>query len=200
VEWQVSPEVGSIDGTGTVSTGEAAARGSVTARVSGVTGTAQVEVTEATPRPLDDFEGTSVWAVVVSPPETVGAVTVAEGTARSGKHALKLEYDFTGGTGTRTVSAVTKRTLRQPLALKLWAYGDGQGVSLRVRILDGKKEAHLLDLAPKVDWKGSWHELRAPISEDLPGPVTLDAILVSETDSARKPRGAIFIDDLSVEQ
>ena len=42
------------------------------------------------------------------------------------------------------------RVLGQPLALKLWVHGDGQGAWLRARIRDGKQNSHLLDLVRKV--------------------------------------------------
>jgi hypothetical protein len=200
VTWEASPGVGTVDAAGTLSTGAAPAAGALTATVNGVRGTAQVEVVESAAGALDDFENDSRWKLSVLPAETAGAVSVVTGPARSGKRALRLEYDFTSGTGTRAVYALGDRALGRPLALKLWAYGDGQGAWLRARLRDANGMAHTLDLARRVDWKGEWRELRAPVSEDIPGPITLEAIYVVEPDPSLKPKGAILVDDLGIEQ
>lgn len=199
VQWDASPEVGAIDAKGTLATGAVAGKGLVRATVAGGTGAAQVEVVEGASRALEDFENASEWRVQLSG-GAVGTAAVTEGTAHSGKRALHLGYDFSAGAGTRAVYALGTRPLGQPLALKLWVYGDGQGEWLRVRIRDAKKMTYTLDAVRKVDWKDAWREVRVPISEDIPGPVTLEAIYVVEPDAARKIRGEILIDDLGVEQ
>lgn len=200
IEWSATPEIGQVLPAGTLATGATAAAGMVTASVGGVTASARVEVAETIARALDDFEGPGAWTLRVTPPGTPGRAAVMEGTARSGRRALRLEYDFSTGSGTRAVYAVGERALGKPFALKLWAYGDGQGAWLRARVKDAKGELHTLDLARKVDWAGTWRELRAPLSDDLPTPITLESIYVVEPDAAAHPKGAILIDDLSVDQ
>jgi hypothetical protein len=135
----------------------------------------------------------------VAPAETVGQVSLFDGKSRSERFPLRLEYDFSAATGTRAVYALGTRALGQPVALKLWAYGDGQGAWLRVKVRDAAQQVHLLDAARRVDWKDSWKELRVPISEDIPRPLTLEAIYVVEPDASRTPKGAILIDDLTLE-
>ncbi len=199
VTWTASPETGRIGSDGVLVSSEGIARGTVTATVYGVSGTASVEVDPAFAKALEDFETCPNWAVRLSPVNVFGAVSLANGLARSGKRSLRLDYDFSTTSGTRAVYALGTRTLGRPLALKLWAYGDGQGAWLRVRVRDAQGKSYLLDAARNVDWKDTWRELRVPISEDYPTPVTLDAIYVVEADEARKPKGTVYLDDISVE-
>lgn len=200
IRWETAAELGKIDAAGTLATGTVEGKGLVTATVAGISGTAQLEVTEAVARALEDFEGTGMWTSRVSPAGVVGNATVVTGIARSGKRALRLEYDFGTGAGTRAVYAQGNQTLGAAFALKAWVYGDGQGAWLRARVKDAKGTVHTLDLARKVDWKDSWRELRAPFSDDFPTPLTLDSLYIVEPDTALKPKGAILIDDLGVDQ
>lgn len=199
VQWEATPAVGRIDSTGTLVTGEGAGEGVVTATIAGVSGSAMVSVSETFARALEDFESGIGWSTRTSP-GTVGSARVAMGPARSGKQSLRLEYDFGTGSGTRAVYAIGSRPLGAALALKVWAYGDGQGAWLRARVRDAKGGAHTVDLARNVDWKDSWRELRAPFSDDLPTPLTLESVYVVEPDTALKQKGSILIDDVSVDQ
>lgn len=199
VRWSAAGEAGTMDETGTLVTPAAPGLGMVTATVNGVSATARVEVVATTAGGLDGFETDGNWRGSVVPAGNPGEVRVAEGTARSGKRALRLEYDFSAGTGTRAVYANGSRTLGQPIALRFWVYGDGQNAWLRVKLRDGKGQTQLLDAARRVDWKGTWKEVRVPISEDIPTPLTLESIYVIETDAAKKPKGVLFIDDLTAE-
>jgi hypothetical protein len=198
LKWETTGGIGAVDASGALKTGSSNGMGAVRVVVSGVSAEAQVEVAAGLSTALDDFETKSDWTVRLSPGAT-GTVRVAEGTARSGKRALRMDYDLSGS-GTRAVYALTNRDLGRPLALKAWVYGDGQGEWLRVRLKDGAGATHLLDAARNVDWNGEWREVRIPISEDLPSPITLDALYVVETDAAKHPKGAVLIDDLTVER
>lgn len=200
IRWQASPEVGEVDTTGTLLTGTAGGRGTVAAVVNGVTAQAQVEVSLDAARALDDFETAEDWKLRRVPETIAGSVSIAAGKARSGKKALRLEYDFAGGMGTRAVYAQANRHLGNAVAMKLWVHGDGQGVWLRARVRDGKQTLHTLDLIRKVDWKDTWREVRLAFSDDLPTPLTLESIYVVETDTNLKPKGALLVDDLSVDQ
>ena len=200
VRWESAAELGKIDATGTLFTGALAAKGSVTATIAGVAGAAQVEVTDAVARALEDFEGTTAWTTRATPAGVLGTATVATGAARSGKRALRIEYDFSTSTGTRAVYAQGGPVLGAAFALKAWVYGDGQGAWLRARVKDAKGTLHTVDLARNVNWKDSWKELRAPFSDDLPTPLTLESLYLVEPDAALKQKGAILIDDLGVDQ
>jgi len=199
IRWETAAELGKIDATGTLATGAAQGKGVITATVAGVSGTAQLEVTEAVARALEDFEGTGTWTTRVNPAGVAGSAMVATGVARSGKRALRIEYDFGTGSGTRAVYAQGDRVLGAAFALKAWVYGDGQGAWLRARVKDAKGTVHTVDLARNVNWKDSWKELRAPFSDDFPTPLTLESLYVVEPDTALKQKGAILIDDLGVD-
>lgn len=202
--WEADPALGTMEAGGILATGEQAGQGSVRVSLGGVTATAAVEVAEGAARALEDFESAQRapgdWKLQVTPPGTVGAVEVAEGRAHSGRRALRLQYDFSTGSGTRAVYALGSRDLGTPFALRAWVYGDGQGAWLRLRVRDRNRRAYVLDLARRVDWKNEWRELRVPFSDDLPGPLTLEALYLVEPDAALKPRGAVLIDDVTVEQ
>lgn len=197
--WETTGEIGEVSPDGTLRTSAEPGQGSVRVTLAGVTAEAQVEVALGASNALDDFESSTDWTVRLTA-GTAGAARVAPGPARSGRKSLRLEYDFNGGSGTRAVYAQARRDLGRPLALKAWVYGDGQGTWLRARIRDAAGAAHTLDLARSVDWKDTWRELRLPLSEDLPTPLTLEALYVVEADTSRKPKGALHIDDLTVER
>lgn len=199
ITWQVAPELGIVDSSGVLRTSTAAARGVVTALVNGVPGAAQVEVTTDAPRALEDFETADDWRQGLTP-GVIGTARVTEGTAHSGGRALALRYDFSGGNGTRALYATTERALGMIVSVKLWAYGDGQGAWLRGRVRDSQGGTHTIDFARNVDWTGSWRELRAPLSDDWPTPITLESIYLAEPDATRKPKGVVYIDDLDVER
>lgn len=199
LSWEAVGEIGAVGPEGVLKTAGAPASGSVRVSIGGVAAEAQVEVAEGASNALDDFETRTDWTVRLTP-GTIGSARVAEGPARSGKRALRLDYDFAAGSGTRAVYAQARRDLGQPLALKAWIYGDGQGSWVRVRLRDSAGGTHTLDLARRVDWDGAWREVRLPLSEDLPAPLTLDAIYVVEADTSRKPKGTLLIDDLNVER
>jgi len=201
LEWEATGGVGAVDPSGMLTASDAPATGAVRVRFRDVAAAAAVTVSgEGAPALLEDFEGAREWTSQTTPAGTVGRASVGGGMARGGKRSLRLEYDFTTGTGTRAVYALAKIPLGQPTALKLWAYGDGQGGWLRARLRDATQKAHTIDFARRVDWSGSWRELRAPVSEDLPGPLTLEALYLTEPDAGRTPRGAVLIDDLDVER
>jgi hypothetical protein len=196
--WLADHGLGSVDAGGTLLSG-GPGKGSVRVTVGSVTGTAPVEVAEVAPRALEDFESAGAWRSESTPAGLPGAASVAAGPARSGSRVLRIEYDFAGGTGTRAMTAIRSIPLGRPFALKVWAYGDGQGAWLRARVRDAAGAVHTLDLARRVDWKDEWRELRAPVSDDLPTPLTFEAIYLVEPSAARKPRGTVLLDDLSVE-
>ncbi len=199
VTWTATPEAGEIGPTGILATGAASGRGTVTAILNGVIGTAQVEVAEGFSPTLDDFERSMDWKSRLAG-GAGGQAKATEGPARSGKRALRLEYDFSRGMGTRALYADASRKLGTPVALKLWLHGDGQGAWVRVRIKDAKGAFHTLDAARNVTWKDEWRELRVPLSEDFLGPLSLESIYVVEADGTRKTQGTLWIDDLGVEQ
>ncbi len=200
LQWSAEGGIGAVDGIGNLKAGEQPARGTVTATISGVAGSARVEVSRVASRPLDDFEGTRTWKLRVTPETVSGSVSVVDGPAHSGHRALQVSYDFGTGSGTRVVAAMTELPLGRPFALKAWVYGDGQGEWLRARVRDARGEAHVLDLARHVDWSNSWRELRTAISDDFPTPLTLEALYVVEPDKKRTPKGTLLIDDVGVEQ
>jgi len=188
-----------VDAAGALTAAAAAARGVVTVTVNGVRAAAEVEVAAAGPIAIEDFERGGDWKLRVSPAGTPGSVSVAEGAARSGRRALRLEYDFGAGGGARAVYALCGRELPPARALRVWVYGDGQGAWLRARLRDGAGGSHTLDLARRVEWAGSWRELRAALPGGAPGPVLLESIYVVEPDPALRPRGVLLLDDLAWE-
>ncbi len=198
LDWSLEGPVGEIDESGTVTTPDHPARGKVRVVVAGVLAMVDLEVLPGAGGVLDDFESSLDWKLTTSG-DALGVVATEPGTVRGGKRALRLSYDFSRGGGTRAVYAAARRVLGSALACRFWVYGDGSGAWLRVRLRDAKGMSYLLDASRSVDWKGEWRELRVPISEDYPTPVTLEAIYVVETDPARKRVGTLWIDDLDVD-
>jgi hypothetical protein len=177
----------------------AAAKGFVRVRIGRTEAAAEVEVAETAFRVVEDFENGREWRSRATE-GAEGSVGREPATGRNGSKALRLEYNLAGQAGVRAVYALGEIPLARPLALRCWVYGDGQGAWLRVRVRDATNRAHLLDLARRVDWSRAWKETRLAIPADLPGPLTLEAIYVVETDPAVRPRGSLLLDDLAVDE
>ncbi|WP_284642135.1 phosphodiester glycosidase family protein [Paenibacillus silviterrae] len=124
---------------------------------------------------------------------------------RFGGKSLKLEYDFTGKTGTSgaylEAASVANRIQipGYPQKISMWVYGDGKGHWLRGQLRDGGGAAFAVDYTPQttgVNWTG-WRYVEATLPTGKTTPLTMDLpVRYMETNNARKDAGAIYIDDI----
>jgi hypothetical protein len=185
-----------VDDTGLFHASTTPGQGTLNVEIAG-TRTAVPVVIGTQTGPLDSFEQPGLWTASTTPPGVPGSLTLAEATPPEGRRCLRLEYDFRAGQGTRAVYANTKLPLGQPLALRLWVRGDGGSAWLRARLRDAQGHAQLLTFSRHLGRLGGWQELTAPLPPGLPGPLTLEALYLVETDPQAQPKGAIELAGLA---
>ncbi|PRY35788.1 phosphodiester glycosidase family protein [Umezawaea tangerina] len=123
-----------------------------------------------------------------------GSVAPAEGRTGPG---LRMTYDFTQSTGTRTAYAIPPAPIEvpgQPLALGAWVYGHGKGEWTAFTVTDGSGQSRSL-YGPYVTWTG-WRYLEVPVPAGLAYPITVDRFYTIETKADRQYTGEVLVDDI----
>jgi hypothetical protein len=145
------------------------------------------------PRVFATFDDGAAWTFGTA--RAAGTVTpVAEGRTGAG---LKLTYDFTLSTGTRTAYAIPPRPIAiegQALALGAWVYGHGRGEWTAFSITDANNQTYSL-YGPYITWTG-WRYLEVAVPPTVAYPVTVNRFYTIETTAARQYTGEVIIDDL----
>ena len=205
LKWQVLDDIGTVQ-AGKVKAGPTSQVGAVEAQWGGtVVGTetaARTLVTVGTHDiPLLHFEALHGIAATVYPAEVKGNVTLAAlpEPVYQGSHSLRLDYDFTAGSGTKAAYVVFDQGLALPGQadkLSLMVYGDGQGHWLRALLVDKNGREFTVDLARQVDW-GDWQQVEAklPAGEY---PYVLKRIYLVEPDPAKQGSGTVYLDNLAL--
>ncbi|MEV6715799.1 phosphodiester glycosidase family protein [Lentzea sp. NPDC051208] len=110
---------------------------------------------------------------------------------------LKLSYDFTRSTGTRTAYAVPPKPLRvdgQPLSLAARVHGSGQGEWTAFTVTDSTGRSRAL-YGPHVTWHG-WQQIEVAVPPELQFPVQVTRFTAIETRADRAYRGEVVLDDV----
>lgn len=199
VNWQVLGDIGSIE-AGKIKAGSTAETGAVEARWGEVAVRALVTV-GTHDIPLLYFEALDGISSAVYPAEVKGGVTLAETPepVYDRNHSLRVDYDFTMGSGTKAAYVVFDQGLALPgqaEKLSLLVYGDGQGHWLRALLADKNGREFTVDLARQVDWSG-WQqvEVKLPVGGY---PYILKRIYLVEPDAAKQQAGTIYLDNLAL--
>lgn len=118
---------------------------------------------------FEDFEK-STYPITsqVTPATTTGSVSlVSDFQGQASSKALKLDYDFTNGTGTKASYVVFNTNGRaiegSPTSMTVDLYGDNSLNWVRAEFLDADGKAHLVDLAKQLDWSG-WKNVKMNLS------------------------------------
>jgi exopolysaccharide biosynthesis protein len=109
---------------------------------------------------------------------------------------LKLTYDFSLSTGTRTAYANPPKPIRidgQPLALGAWVYGAGKGEWTAFTVTDAQGQTKSL-YGPYITWTG-WKYLEIPVPSDLAFPLSVNRFYTIETQAGRQYTDEVLIDD-----
>ncbi|ONI89508.1 multidrug transporter [Saccharothrix sp. ALI-22-I] len=124
-----------------------------------------------------------------------GSVTpVAEGHTGAG---LRMSYDFSKSTGTRTAYANPPRPIEvegQPLALGAWVYGHGRGEWTAFTVTDSTGVSRSL-YGPYITWTG-WRYLEVPVPSGLAFPLRVNRFYTIETKADRQYTGEVIVDDI----
>jgi len=195
--WWLEPAVSGakIDQSGRISAGKGSGSVRVVAEVNGRYGEAEA-IVGAEPAVVEDFEGRGQWSYRAEPASAPGAVEQVPDPLKAGNRCLKLSYDFSQGTGTRTAYAMLQLRLPETRSFTVSVAGDGAGGWLRAALLDGAGRRFTVDLASKVSWSGKWRELKATLPEEAESPLTLESIYLAEYHEDRHYSGAIWLDDI----
>lgn len=169
----------------------------VVARVGEISARAAVQVGAIT-AVVWDFEEPDSWAYSSTPPGLPGGVEVVEDPRNRENHCLRLHYDFSGVTVTRTAHAQLNLRLPETPTMSVQVMGDSQGAWLRARLRDGAARSFAVSLADHVDWPGEWRRLTARLPAEAVPPVTLESVYVVEYHEDRAPVGEIYLDDIGV--
>ncbi|MGW4115725.1 phosphodiester glycosidase family protein [Actinosynnema sp. NPDC004786] len=124
-----------------------------------------------------------------------GSVTpVAEGRTGAG---LRMSYDFSKSTGTRTAYAIPPRPIEvpgQPLALGAWVYGHGRGEWTAFTVTDSSGLSRSL-YGPYITWTG-WRYLEVAVPSGLAFPLRVNRFYTIETKADRQYTGEVVVDDI----
>lgn len=125
-----------------------------------------------------------------------GRVTPEPGGHTGG--GLKLSYDFTQSTGTRTAYAVPPRPLQiegQPLSLAAWVHGSGRGEWTAFTVTDSTGQSRSL-YGPYITWNG-WNQIEVAVPPELKFPVQVTRFYTIETKADRSYQGEVIVDDIT---
>lgn len=110
---------------------------------------------------------------------------------------LRLRYDFSKSTGTRTAYAIPPAPIEvhgQPLALGAWVYGNGGGEWTAFTVTDAQRQTRSL-YGPYITWTG-WRYLEIPVPSGIAFPLRVNRFYTIETRAERQYTGEVLIDDL----
>ncbi|MDQ3404342.1 MAG: phosphodiester glycosidase family protein [Actinomycetota bacterium] len=166
--------------------------GLVTVRVGGKV--TQIPVTVGLEqRTIAGFDDGAAWKFG-SARATGSVAPVADGRTGPG---LKLAYDFTQSTGTRTAYAIPPTPITvdgQPLALGAWVYGHGKGEWTAFTVTDGQGQSRSL-YGPYITWTG-WRYLEIAVPPALAFPLRVNRFYTIETKADRQYSGEVLVDDI----
>ncbi|MGW1680050.1 phosphodiester glycosidase family protein [Saccharopolyspora sp. NPDC002376] len=127
-----------------------------------------------------------------------GSGSVAPATGRDGGPALRLSYDFTQSTATRTAYATAPTPIQlpgQPLAVGAWVYGEGRGEWTAFTMIDAEGKSQSL-YGPYITWTG-WRYIEMQIPQTVAFPVTVSRFYTIETGASRQYTGSVLVDDIT---
>ncbi|GGB62117.1 phosphodiester glycosidase family protein [Fictibacillus barbaricus] len=125
-----------------------------------------------------------------------GVIGTAAGTNGNG---IKVNFDFTKSTGTRTANVHPVSPLflpGEPQSIGLWVKGNGKGewMSFTTKGSDGSN--HYL-YGPYVTWTG-WKKIEIPVPAGVKYPLELRTIGAIETNKSKQYTDELIYDDLTV--
>lgn len=111
---------------------------------------------------------------------------------------LRIGYDFTRSTGTRTAWAAPPEPIQvggQPLSLAAWVLGRGRGEWTAFTVVDSTGKSRAL-YGPHVTWEG-WQRIEVPVPPELEFPVLVTRFTAIETRADRSYTGEVVVDDIT---
>ncbi|MBD1382331.1 phosphodiester glycosidase family protein [Metabacillus arenae] len=143
---------------------------------------------------VSEMEDLSKWSF--SSARGSGTIEPAEGRNKNG---VKVKFDFTQSTGTRTANVHPAEPIKlpgEPQSISVWVKGDGKGewMSFTTKGADGRY--HYL-YGPYVTWTG-WKQVEIAVPSGVVYPLELRTIGAIETNKSKQYNGELIYDDLTV--
>lgn len=141
-----------------------------------------------------DFEDAADWSYFGERAD--GDVAVAEG--RQGK-GVRLTYDFTASTGTRTGGVLPpgeREIPGQPQELRAWVHSEGNGEWASLQVWDGAGQLVPALRAGHLDEPG-WRQLVFEVPPGTQYPLSLRRVYFAETEPGASYEGDVVIDELT---
>ncbi|REF01161.1 phosphodiester glycosidase family protein [Thermomonospora umbrina] len=110
---------------------------------------------------------------------------------------LRLSYDFTKSTATRTAYAYPPEPIQvqgQPQALGAWVYGHNKGEWTAFTITDANNQSYSL-YGPYIRWEG-WRYVEMAVPSSVAYPIRVNRFYTIETAANRQYTGEVLIDDI----
>ncbi|RCG31889.1 multidrug transporter [Sphaerisporangium album] len=144
---------------------------------------------------LSTFDDAARWTAG-SARGTATVTPVAEGQDGPG---LRLAYDFTQSTATRTAYANPPQRLgvnTRSQAFGISVYGHAQGEWTAFTAVDATGKSYSI-YGPYITWEG-WREVEIPVPAGLPQPVTVSRFYTIELKADRRYKAEVLLDNLYV--
>ncbi|MFE9244694.1 phosphodiester glycosidase family protein [Nocardiopsis sp. NPDC006938] len=142
-----------------------------------------------------DFEDADEWSYFGERAD--GDVTAAEG--RDGR-GVRLTYDFTASTGTRTGGALppgrTREIPGQPQELRAWVHAEGNGEWASLQVWDGAGQL-LPALRSGYLNEPGWQQLVFTVPPGTQYPLSLRRVYFAETEPGASYQGEVVIDEIT---
>ncbi|MFI2858613.1 phosphodiester glycosidase family protein [Paenibacillus sp. JSM ZJ436] len=207
LEWRVEGNGGTVSGDGVfTAVHETEVSGTIIVSYQGVEAFMDVNI-GLPPVILEDFEnGLDRYKESSGAAANLSKVSIEqdEDLVRFGSSSLKLEYDFTGRTGTSGAYLDVKTVADRisipgyPKKISMWVYGDGKKHWLRAQIRDanGTIPLNFVEQEPGLTFTG-WKYLEAEVPPNRTLPLVMDMpVRYMETSTAKKDAGVIYVDQI----
>ncbi|KAB3534179.1 phosphodiester glycosidase family protein [Alkaliphilus pronyensis] len=147
---------------------------------------------------LDNFE--AIRGTFTKYPDDVKGAIKLDNNPYTGKHSLRLEYDFSKTDATRAAYIEYGnggiKAEGKPSKIGVWVHSNDNAPHwIRARLVDDNGEQHVIDLAKGINWTG-WQYIEAAIPTKIKYPVAIDRLYVVKTDPKEKQTGSLLFDDL----
>lgn len=205
IDWSIEGPIGTWKEPGVLMVASEFGEGAIVASYNGTQAKVQIQVGKE-PVVLEDFAS-------IDNLQIISRGTVKDSVAfdlvsrpypiRFGAFSGQLTYDFTGQTGSSSVTIqlldeagnIGRQVPGEPQRLGLWVYGDSQNHWLRVSTIDAvgnKRNLNFTSLGG-LNWTG-WKYVLTDIPANTVYPLTILGVVLLEPSDANKNAGVIYLD------
>jgi len=209
VLWRYPRKLGEMSETG-LFTPEKEGRGKMSARFGRLSLESELIVGSKEIVLLEDFTDISDWNLTGSNiPLEQCRIAPDNNQIAAGTESLRIDFNLISAEGTSALYLNTLKAIyREPELIRFHVYGNGCDHLLRMVLKDVQGERFIADAPGSIDWSDSWRTVELPIDDFTPhwgnpgghpdAPYYLEQIYLAEPRTAKKSKGAIYLDDIEV--